>query len=264
VPDEQQKIEVMFNLEGKVILVTGGSRGIGAAIVRDVVGAGADVVIQYNANEEKAEALADEVGRDKCLLVRADFEHDDEVLNLWKQAVAWKGRVDVLVNSAGIQVWAGVEDDFETWNAGWHKALQIDLFATAHLCREAIRHYLADGGGIIVTISSQVAHQGVVAPNTMHYAASKAGEKALMQSIARCYSSKNILAYTIAPGIVRTDRALKFAERIGGEEKVVAELAMGEMIPPEDVAAVAAFLATGKARHTTGATIDITGGNYIR
>ncbi len=263
-PDEQQKIEVMFNLEGKVILVTGGSRGIGAAIVRDVVGAGADVVIQYNANEEKAEALADEVGRDKCLLVRADFEHDDEVLNLWKQAVAWKGRVDVLVNSAGIQVWAGVEDDFETWNAGWHKALQIDLFATAHLCREAIRHYLADGGGIIVTISSQVAHQGVVAPNTMHYAASKAGEKALIQSIARCYSSKNILAYTIAPGIVRTDRALKFAERIGGEEKVVAELAMGEMIPPEDVAAVAAFLATGKARHTTGATIDITGGNYIR
>ena len=254
----------MFNLEGKVILVTGGSRGIGAAIVRDVVGAGADVVIQYNANEEKAEALADEVGRDKCLLVRADFERDDEVLNLWNQAVAWKGRVHVLINSAGVQVWAGVEDDFETWNAGWHKALQIDLFATAHLCREAIRHYLADGGGIIVTISSQVAHQGVVAPNTMHYAASKAGEKALMQSIARCYSSKNILAYTIAPGIVRTDRALKFAERIGGEEKVVAELAMGEMIPPEDVAAVAAFLATGKARHTTGATIDITGGNYIR
>ena len=263
-PDEQQKIEVMFNLEGKVILVTGGSRGIGAAIVRDVAGAGADVVIQYNANEEKAEALADEVGRDKCLLVRADFERDDEVLNLWNQAVAWKGRVHVLINSAGVQVWAGVEDDFETWNAGWHKALQIDLFATAHLCREAIRHYLADGGGIIVTISSQVAHQGVVAPNTMHYAASKAGEKALMQSIARCYSSKNILAYTIAPGLVRTERALKFAERMGGEDKVVADLPMGEMIPPEDVAAVAAFLASGKARHTAGATIDITGGNYIR
>ena len=254
----------MPDLEGKVIIVTGGSRGIGAAIVRDVVGAGADVVLQYHANKEKAEALADEVGRDKCLLVRADFERDDEVLDLWKQAVAWKGRVHVLINSAGVQVWAGVEDDFETWNAGWHKDLQINLFATAHLCREAIRHYLAESGGIIVTISSHVAHQGVRAPYTMHYAASKAGEKALMQSIARCYSSKNILAYTIAPGIVRTDRALRFAERIGGEEKVVAELAMGEMIPPEDVAAVAAFLATGKARHTTGATIDITGGNYIR
>jgi 3-oxoacyl-[acyl-carrier protein] reductase len=254
----------MSDLEGKVIIVTGGSRGIGAAIVRDATAAGADVVLQYNANKEKAEALAHEVGRDKCLLVRADFEHDDEVLDLWKQAVAWKGRVHVLVNSAGVQVWAGVEDDFETWNAGWHKDLQINLFATAHLCREAILHYLAEGGGIIVTISSHVAHQGVRAPNTMHYAASKAGEKALMQSIARCYSSENILAYTIAPGLVRTDRALKFAESMGGEEKIVAELKMGEMIPPEEVAAVAAFLATGKARHTAGATIDITGGNYIR
>ena len=254
----------MPDLDGKVVIVTGGSRGIGAAIVRDVVGAGAGVVLQYNANKEKAEALAHEVGRDKCLLVGADFEHDDEVLELWKQAIAWKGRVHVLVNSAGVQVWASVEDDFETWNAGWHKDLQINLFATAHLCREAILHYLAEGGGIIVTISSHVAHQGVRAPHTMHYAASKAGEKALMQSIARCYSSKNILAYTIAPGLVRTDRALKFAESMGGEEKIVAELKMGEMIPPEEVAAVAAFLATGKARHTAGATIDITGGNYIR
>ena len=254
----------MPDLDGKVVIVTGGSRGIGAAIVRDVAGAGADVVLQYNANKEKAEALAHEVGRDKCLLVRADFEHDDEVLELWKQAVAWKGRVHVLVNSAGVQVWASVEDDFETWNAGWHKDLQINLFATAHLCREAILHFLAEGGGIIVTISSHVAHQGVRSPHTMHYAASKAGEKALMQSIARCYSSKNILAYTIAPGLVRTDRALKFAESMGGEEKIVAELKMGEMIPPEEVAAVAAFLATGKARHTAGATIDITGGNYIR
>ena len=254
----------MPDLDGKVVIVTGGSRGIGAAIVRDVAGAGADVVLQYNANKEKAEALAHEVGRDKCLLVRADFEHDDEVLELWKQAVAGKGRVHVLVNSAGVQVWASVEDDFETWNASWHKDLQINLFATAHLCREAILHYLAEGGGIIVTISSHVAHQGVRSPHTMHYAASKAGEKALMQSIARCYSSKNILAYTIAPGLVRTDRALKFAESMGGEEKIVAELKMGEMIPPEEVAAVAAFLATGKARHTAGATIDITGGNYIR
>lgn len=253
----------MFDLKGKVVLVTGGSRGIGESIVRSCGEAGAHVVLQYTYRREAAEAVAASLPKDHCLVVKSDFEKDAEVLDLWRQAVAWKGHVDVLINAAGTQVWAGVEDEFDVWNDGWHKDLQINLIATAHLCREAIRHYRPRGGGIIISISSHVAHQGVRAPYTLHYAASKAGEKALMQSIARCYSRENILAYTIAPGLVKTERALKFAERMG-MDMVLDGLAMHEMVPPEDIGAVCAFFASGASRHSTGTTVDITGATYIR
>ena len=253
----------MFDLKGKVVLVTGGSRGIGESIVRSCGEAGAHVVLHYSYRRDAADAVAARLPADRCLIVQADFEDDAQVVDLWRRAEAWRGRVDVLVNAAGTQVWAGVEDDFETWNAGWRKDLQINLIATAHLCREAIRHYRTKGGGIIIAISSHVAHQGVRAPYTLHYAASKAGEKALMQSIARCFSRENILAYAIAPGLVKTERALKFAER-HGMEQVIQGLAMREMVPPEDIGAVCAFLATGASRHATGTTIDITGATYIR
>ncbi|MBM3542154.1 MAG: SDR family oxidoreductase, partial [Alphaproteobacteria bacterium] len=96
------------------------------------------------------------------------------------------------------------------------------------------------------------------------YAASKAAIKAYTQSIARGYAKENILAYVIAPGVVRTQMSLSFAALEGGEAAVAKGLAMGEMIPPADVAAVAAFLASGASRHLTGSTIDVNGASYVR
>jgi NAD(P)-dependent dehydrogenase (short-subunit alcohol dehydrogenase family) len=254
----------MFNLEGKVILVTGGSRGIGAATVRAVGEAGADVIVHYNRHREGAERVAAEVGSERCHLIQANFESDDEILELWRKAIAWKGGIDVLVNNAGVMEWAGIEEDFTTWNDVLRKTLQVNVASSAHLCYMAVPHFRERGGGIIITMSSHVAHQGARAPETMAYAASKAAIRAMTQTVARCYSIENILAYAIAPGIVETDIAIDFIERFSSLDDVLAGLTMHEMVQPEDIAAVVAYLATGKSRHATGTTVDMTGATYIR
>ena len=252
----------MIDLSGKVILVTGGSRGIGAAIVRALAGAGGDVVVHYGRSRERAEAVADEIGRDRCRLAAADLGDESAVPALWRDAVAWKGRIDVLVNNAGIYVPAGVDADFETWCDVWARTLRVNLVAAAHLCREAIRHFRERGGGTIVNVASRAAFRGD-APDYTHYAASKAGMVALTRTIARGFAADNILAFAVAPGFVRTEMAREFV-RQHGDDSVVREIPLGDIAPPEDVANVVAFLASGLARHATGTTVDVNGASYVR
>ena len=254
----------MFDLKNKVVLVTGASRGIGAAIATAVGQAGADLVLHYGKSRAAAEQVAAGLDRSHTALVGADLNNDDETQRLWRDAVAWKGRVNVLILNAGMMDWAGPDDDFAKWDDVLRRTLQTNVFAAAHLCRDAIRHFRTQGGGIIIAISSHVAHQGVRAGNSMAYAASKACLKALMQSIARCYSRENILTYTIAPGLTATEIAEDFITKFGKREDILNELPMKEMVPPEDIAHICAFLATGSSRHATGTTIDVTGANYIR
>ena len=254
----------IVDLSGKVVLVTGASRGIGAAIVRSVAEAGADVVIHCNQNRARAEALVESVGPARCHLVQADFMSLDSVEELWRQAVSWKGRIDVLVNNAAVQLWAGVDDPLSQWDEIFDTTLRVNVLAMARMTREAVLHFRGRGGGIVVGISSQAAHRGVTSPESLAYAASKAGIKAFMQSIARAFAADGVLAYIVAPGLVRTEMAEDFATRKGGEDALTATLAMREWVPPEDIANLVAFLATGKARHATGTTIDVTGATYVR
>ena len=130
----------MIDLDGKVVLVTGGSRGIGAAIVRTLAGAGADVALHYGQSRDAAEASAADLGEGRCCLVSADLADDAAPARLWADAMAWKGHIDVLVNNAGIFVDAGVDDDFATWSEVWARTLQVNLVAASHLCRDAVRH----------------------------------------------------------------------------------------------------------------------------
>ena len=196
----------MIDLNGKVVLVTGGSRGIGAAIVRAITGAGGEVVLHYGRSRDRAEALADEVGAGRCRILAADLDDGAAVPGLWREAVAWKGRVDVLVNNAGIYLPAGVDADFDTWAEVWARTLRVNLVAAAHLCREAVRHFRERGGGAIVNVASRAAFRGD-APDYTHYAASKAGMVALTRTIARGFGAENITAFVVAPGFVRTDMA---------------------------------------------------------
>ncbi len=252
----------MIDLSGKVVLVTGGSRGIGAAIVRAITGAGGEVVLHYGRSRDRAEALAEEIGGERCCLLAVDLNDEGAVRGLWREAVAWKGRIDVLVNNAGIYVAAGVDADFETWAEVWARTLSVNLIAAAHLCREAVRHFRERGGGAIVNVASRAAFRGD-GPDYTHYAASKAGMVALTRTIARGFAADNITAFVVAPGWVRTEMAEAF---IGehGEEAVVGEIPLGEMANPEDVANVVVFLASGLARHATGASIDVNGASYVR
>jgi NAD(P)-dependent dehydrogenase (short-subunit alcohol dehydrogenase family) len=121
------------------------------------------------------------------------------------------------------------------------------------------------GGGVIVTVSSWVVHRGVTNPDGMAYGASKAAIRSMTQTVARGYARDNVLAYVIAPGVVDTQMSQQFADtQPGGREAVAKGLAMGEWVPPDEVAKLTAFLATGTVRHLSGATLDVNGASYIR
>ena len=164
----------MADLDGKVVLVTGASRGIGAAIACAVGAAGAGVVLHYGRNREAAEATAGNLQENGCHLVQGDFKINTDVERVWREAVAWKGRIDVVVNNAGIYERGGVDEDFDAWSEVWDRHLQVNLVAAAHLCRQAVLHFRPRGGGIIVNIASRAAFRGDT-PDYMQYAASKGG-----------------------------------------------------------------------------------------
>ena len=252
----------MIDFSGKVVLVTGGSRGIGSAIVETLARANANVVLHYGRSRSEAETLAARIGRDRCIAVQANLEEATSAPALWRQAVEWKGRIDVLVNNAGIATTTRIEDDIETWHRTWSEVLRVNLIAAADLCREAIPHFAEHGGGIIVNVASRAAFRGDQ-PEMMHYAASKAGLVALTRSIARGYGKQNIVAYVVAPGFVLTEMAGQ-AIRDHGPEFVRKDVALPEMTAPAEVANVAVFLASGLARHATGSVVDVNGASYVR
>jgi 3-oxoacyl-[acyl-carrier protein] reductase len=247
-------------LHGRTVLVTGGSRGIGAAVVRAAHRDGATVVLHYGSAAAAAEAVAGELG-DRIHLVRGDLSRPDGPDEVWSAALDAAGRVDVLVNNAGAWIASpldGPGDGGPDWSAGWQRNLTLNLTAPADLCRLAIQHFRRTGGGIIVNITSRSAHRGDDADH-LAYGAAKGGLLALTKGIARGYATDRVLAYAVAPGWVGTDLA-------SGEldPAMLAGLPLGEVTPPQDVAEVVVFLASGRSRHTTGATIDITGADYVR
>lgn len=253
----------MLDLANKVVLVTGGSRGIGAAVVEASAAAGAAVVLHYAKRRDAAERLAQALGPERCLPLAADLAHEAEVAALWQQAVAWKGGVDVLVNNAGIYEPAALDSELGDWTAAWRRTLQVNLIAPAQLCREAIRHYRGRGGGAIVNIGSRGSFRGEGA-DYAHYAASKGGLVALTRTVAQRHGADGVLAYLVAPGWVATDMAWDYLNEHGGADEIVAQIPLGEMTPPAEVANLVVFLASGKARHVSGAAIDINGASYTR
>lgn len=247
-------------LKGKTVLVTGASKGIGLVIAKTLFRDGANVIIHYSSNATPALALEAEFG-ERGFAIKADLSKSDEIQTLWRSALNWRGRVDVLVNNAGVYVSSHIDDDND-WRTGWNTNLQVNLIAAADLCRYSIQHFENMGAGIIINMASRSSHRGDNAEH-LAYGAAKGGLLALTKGIARGFAGKNILAYALAPGWVRTDMAEAHIAKVG-EDAVCAALPMKEVTPPIDIAEMICFLATGKVRHATGSTIDITGADYVR
>jgi len=249
----------MGRLDGKVIVITGGARGQGAEEGRLFTREGATVILTDVLDEEgKRTAAALERAQYMHLDVRSEQEWEATV----GAVVARHGRVDVLINNAGIATTTRIEDDLDTWHRTWSEVLRVNLIAAADLCREAIPHFAEKGGGIIVNVASRAAFRGDQ-PEMMHYAASKAGLVALTRSIARGYGKQNVVAFAVAPGFVLTEMAEQ-AIRDHGSEFVRKDIALPDMTGPADVANVVAFLASGLARHATGSVVDVNGASYVR
>lgn len=255
----------IVSLSGKVVLVTGASKGIGAAVAVSLAAEGASVIAHYGRDLAGAEAALSAVPAERKMFIAADQGQPDSMDELWAKALNWRGRIDVVVlNAAIMMVDGGIDDDIGAWDAAWETQWRINVLAPTRLMRHAARHYRQVGGGILITISSWAAQRGVTNPAMIAYAASKAAVKAAAQTIARGYAKENILSYVVAPGVVRTRMSEDFAASQGGEEKVTAMLAMGEWVPPSDIGELVAFLATGKVKHLSGATLDVNGASYIR
>jgi 3-oxoacyl-[acyl-carrier protein] reductase len=252
------------DLSGKTVLVTGASRGIGAATASALVDAGADVIAHFGSHREGAAAAVERAPDERKLLVQADLAQAGAARELWRDAVAWKGRVDVVVANAGIAPETPFDGSDEEWDDGWEAILRVNVLETASLIREAVNHFRAWGGGTLITLSSWSAQQGSALAQLSGYAASKAAVKAVTQTAARNYAREGVLAYVVAPGIVRTRMSEISAVARGGIDKLNAFLTMGEMVPAEEVAQLIVFLASGSCRHLTGATLDVNGATYVR
>ncbi len=252
------------DLGGRTVLLTGASKGIGAATARALGEAGAHVVAHFGSDEEGARAAVATVPEERRLLVQADLGAPGGARRLWEAAVGWRGRVDVLVNNAAVMEHVPLAASDEEWRRGWDRSLQVNVLAPAALTRDAVRHFLDHGGGVVITMSSWVAQRGPGDEGLIAYAASKAAVKALTQTVARHHAKDGVLAYVLTPGVVRTRLSELAAARTGGEEAVTASLAMGEWVPPEELAELVVFLASGRARHLTGATLDVNGATYVR
>lgn len=255
----------MIDLTGKAILVTGGSRGIGASMVESLAGAGAHVLLHYAHNKAKAEAVAARVraaGKGKATLLGADLAETRAAEALWAAALATAPRIDALVNNAGIANGVAIEEPIEAWHQTWALVLQVNLQAAADLSRAAILHFRKHGGGRIINVASRAAHRGEVATG-WSYAASKAGLVAMTKTIARQYGKENVLAFSIAPGFTDTDMAYEGATE-ADLKRIVGEIPLGEMARPEEIGALTAFLCSDHVRHLTGATFDVNGASYVR
>ena len=252
----------MIDLKGKTILVTGGSRGIGEAIVRAVAAAGAKVLLHYGRSRDAAEAIQASIGRTSCQLLQADLGEVAAADALWRAASAAAPRIDALVNNAGIFEPAPVDAPMDSWHHAWARVMQVNLYAPADLCKHAIAHFRAHGGGKIINVASRAAHRGD-APDQWPYAASKGALVAMTKTIARGYARDNVLAFTIAPGFTDTEMAYTGLDD-AGIKRILAEIPLGTMASAEECGALAAFLCTDNVRHLTGATFDINGASYVR
>ncbi|WP_407573023.1 SDR family NAD(P)-dependent oxidoreductase [Deinococcus altitudinis] len=251
----------MATLHGKVVYITGASRGIGAVTARSLIEAGASVVAHLGRSSREDDPLLQAFGPDRVYTLHGDLAVPGEAARLFQAAIDWKGRVDVLVNNAGISPSLPLDAPLDEWSRVWTETLQVNLMSVAEGCRAALLHYGERGGGTIINIASRSAFRGD-SPDAMHCAASKAGVVALTKSIARGFAGRGVLTYAVAPGWVQTEMAEAYLA--AHAEELARELPMGVAAPAEDVANTVVFLASGAVPHMTGATLDINGASYVR
>jgi 3-oxoacyl-[acyl-carrier protein] reductase len=229
------------------ILVTGSSRGIGRAILTALERPGVRTM-----------------GHGTRSGIAADFTDPQAPRALWDAALAaLDGRIDVLINNAGIFEAAPIDLDDDDWTAAWERTMRVNLTAAAQLSRLAVRHWHAEGrGGRLVNVASRAAYRGD-SPAHWHYAASKAGMVAMTKSIARGYARDDILAFTICPGFTMTGMADDYLASRGGEA-LLADIPLGRVADVDEVAGTVRFCALEAPPSMTGATIDVNGASYVR
>lgn len=250
----------MIDLKGKVALITGGSRGIGAAAAIKFAEAGADVVVNYSHAKADAERVVDQaISRGaRAIAVRADVSKFNEVGELFNRTLKEFGRLDILVANAGI--WKGAPID-EMTEEEWDETIDVNLKGVYACCHFAARIMKKQRSGRIITVSSTAGQRGEA--DHSHYAASKGGAISLTKALSTELGPFNITVNSVAPGWVDTDMSadpLRIPDEL---EKIVALIPLRRVASAEDVAGPILFLASDLANHITGEILNVNGGSVL-
>lgn len=247
-----------MNLEGKRSLVTGGSMGIGKATVLTLGHYGADVAFTYRKHEAEAAAIASELEKmgHKALPIRADVGSFEDAHRVVGQVMESWGGFEILVNNAGVN-WDGVI--WKMTEEQWDTVLEVNLKGYFNFLRATVPHFREEKRGAIVNVTSINGLRGKFGQS--NYAASKAGIIGLTKSVARELGRYGIRVNAVAPGLIETEMVSAMPE--DAKQTSLAEIVLGRLGRPEDVAEVIAFLCSDMARHVTGEVIKVDGGQYI-
>ncbi len=231
------------------ILLTGSTRGIGAAAHGALTAAGATVIGHGS--------------RDGPGVIGVDLAEPGSGDRLWDAALDQaRGRIDVLVNNAGVFEGVALDGDDADWASAWERSWRINLQAAADLSRRAVQHFRAIGGGRIVNVASRAAFRGD-SPDHWHYAAAKAGMVAMTRTIARAYAADGVIAFVVAPGFTMTGMAADYLASRGGN-RLLADIPLGRVADAAEVAETIRWLALDAPPSLTGAVLDVNGASYVR
>jgi len=232
------------------ILITGASRGIGAATYTLLKSRGHNVVGHSSRGSDE--------------LIAGDLMDPGAPRKIWEAALdRLGGRIDVLINNAGIFEGVAEEAPDDEWHSTWDRTLRVNLEAAADLSRLAVNHYRDRGeGGRIVNVASRAAWRGD-SPQHWHYAASKGALVAMTKTIARAYAAEGIYAFAVSPGFTVSDMAADYLQSRGGAG-IVADIPLGRVASADEVAETIRWLATEAPPSATGTNVDVNGASYVR
>lgn len=247
-----------MNLEGKIAVITGGSRGIGRACAIYLAGLGATILLNYASNEAAAQEVKNTIEKQggKADIFRFDVSSYTEVQDFFAEALRETGRVDILVNNAGttrdgLLVRMSEED--------WDRVLDVNLKGAFNCMRGVAKAMIKQRSGRIINISSVIGSLGNA--GQANYAASKAGLVGLTRSVARELAPRGILVNAIAPGYIETDMTAAISDEM--KKSLSSQIPLGRLGSPEDVAVVVGFLASEAASYITGQVIHVNGGMFM-
>ena len=251
-----------MNFQGKKVLVTGASRGIGRVTAAAFAKAGAQVAIHFNQHSAAAQQVQDSLAGAGHTVVQANLADPTAVEQMVSAAIDRLGQIDILVNNAGIYFDHPLDAvSYEVWQKAWQEIIGVNLIGAANVAYCVAQHMIERRSGRIINVTSRGAFRGE--PTANAYGASKAGLNAFSQSLAKHLAPYNIYVAAVAPGFVQTDMARSALQGQSGEA-IRRQSPLNRVAYPEEVAYTILFLASDGAEFLTGGIVDVNGASYLR
>ena len=247
------------------VLLTGSSKGIGYKIAKDLIKEGHQLALHYNSNKSFLEALVNEYSSNS-FTVKADLSVENEIKNLVDSTIENLSFPDCIINNAGIAESADIALDLNNWSKMFDKTIDVNLKAPSLIFKEFLkykREKKIKSRLRFINIASRAAFRGEQ-QDYISYACSKGGMISLTKTMSRSFGeTDNIVAFSIAPGFVRTEMAQSFIDK-HGEDVVKQGITLDRLTEPKDISPIVSLIVSGKMDHTTGSTIDVNGGSFLR